>query len=297
MTDHLDIFPSLEFTPEIAERIRQAIAEDVGSGDVTSEATIPADQPGQGRIFSRTRGVLCGVQVARKVMSLVDPDVKFEGLSRDGQDLEPGQNIARLSGPVRSILTAERLMLNFLQHLSGVASLTRKHVKALREMGSSIDVADTRKTTPGWRLFEKYAVVAGGGVNHRFALYDMYLIKNNHVDAAGGVGPALERVHAHNRGQDLKVSIEARDMKELEEILRHGADLVLLDNMDRETLRRAALRVRHHNRDAGSRILTEITGGVTLDNLAQYADIPADRVSIGALTHSVAALDIALHVK
>lgn len=285
--------PNLKITPDLSSLLAMALFEDVGPGDVTSLATIPERQMGSGRIFAKQAGVLCGVEVARRVMELVDPRVKMRALARDGEELEAGQAIARLSGPVRSILTAERVMLNFLQRLSGVATLTHRYVRALREAGSAMDVVDTRKTTPLWRALERHAVRAGGGVNHRFALYDMYMIKNNHVDASGGVGEALRRVHAHNKasaGKRLLVSVEARNLAEVRAILDEGADLILLDNMRPAQLRRAAEII-------GGRARTEITGGVTLSSVSTLASLPIDRVSIGALTHSAPALDISLHVE
>ena len=284
--------PALKITPELSELLCQALAEDVGSGDVTSLATIPVHQKGRGRIFAKQRGVVCGLAVARHVLRLADPKARFEALVADGTAVEPGQDLARVSGSMRSILTAERLMLNFLQRLSGVATLTRAYVDILRQAGSRAEVVDTRKTTPLWRILERQAVRAGGGTNHRFALYDMYLIKNNHIDAAGGVGEALRRVAEHNRGKGrarLEVAVEARTLAEVCEILAEGADLILLDNMPPTLLRRALAEI-------GGRIRTEITGGVTPGRLKTLATLAVDRFSVGALTHSAPSLDISLHV-
>jgi nicotinate-nucleotide pyrophosphorylase (carboxylating) len=286
------LVPAIKISPELNERLRQALAEDVGPGDVTSLATIPAQQKGRGRIFAKQRGVVCGLTVARQVLRLADPQARFDALVEDGASVEPGQDLARVSGSMRSILTAERLMLNFLQRLSGVATLTRTYVDVLRQAGSRADVVDTRKTTPLWRILERQAVRAGGGANHRFALYDMYLIKNNHIDAAGGVGEALRRVAQHNRGRGrarLEVAVEARTLAEVREILAQGADLILLDNMPHALLRRAL-------KEIGGRIRTEITGGVTPGRLKTLARLPVDRFSVGALTHSAPSLDISLHV-
>jgi nicotinate-nucleotide pyrophosphorylase (carboxylating) len=283
-------FSPLVVSHEDIALISLALAEDIGCGDVTSDATIPASQMGKGRIFAKSAGALCGMPIASAIVSLVDPRIQMQCQAQDGQMLSPGQTIATLEGPLRSILTAERLVLNFLQQLSGTASLTRQFVDKLRAVGSKIDVVDTRKTTPLWRRFEKYAVLCGGGVNHRFGLYDMYLIKNNHVDAAGSVAEALKRVHTHNNGNARKVAVEARDLEEVRAIMSVGADLVLLDNMDVETIRQSCEIINH-------RALTEITGGVNLSNLDQYAALPVDRISIGALTHSAPSLDIALHLE
>jgi nicotinate-nucleotide pyrophosphorylase (carboxylating) len=280
----------LRITPRLRRLLTMAIEEDVGPGDVTSRATVRAGQEGVGSVFAKQPGVLCGVEVARAVMRLVDSRVRMEIRARDGARLSAGQEIARLRGPLRSILAAERLMLNFMQHLSGVATLTRRYVEAFRKAGSGIQVTDTRKTTPLWRELERYAVRAGGGINHRFALYDMYLIKNNHVDAAGGVGEALRRVWKSNPRRRLDVAVEARNMAEVREALDAGADLVLLDNMRPSQVRRAAEVV-------AGRMRTEITGGVSLRRVRGLASLPVDRVSIGELTHSAPALDIALHIR
>jgi nicotinate-nucleotide pyrophosphorylase (carboxylating) len=281
---------SLEITEELESLLRLALQEDVGSGDVTSEATIPAAQMGEGFVFAKSQGVLCGVTVAERVMRLVDANTDMRVLAADGESLGKGMRIAELHGGLRSILTAERVMLNFLQRMSGIATLTRRYVDALREAGSAIQVVDTRKTTPVWRRLERHAVATGGGVNHRFALYDMYLIKNNHADAAGGVGEALRRVREHNQGRALRIAVEARNLDEVRAILKQGADLILLDNMAVPEIREAVALI-------AGRAQTEITGGVTLENVRDYAGLPVDRISVGALTHSAPALDIALHVE
>jgi len=266
-----------------------ALQEDIGPGDVTSNAVVPPRMVGEGLIFSKQHGVLCGIEVARRVMRLVDKKVEMEILAEDGALLEPMMEIAKLRGPLRSMLSAERLMLNFLQRLSGIATQTRHFVSALRAAGSSIEVADTRKTTPLWRTLERHAVRVGGGINHRFALYDMYLIKNNHVDAVGGMREALRKVHAANRKAKLKIAVEARNLGEVEDILAIGADLILLDNMPPIIIRKAAELV-------AGRIPTEVTGKVSVHQVPVLAKLPVDRVSVGALTHSSAALDISLHI-
>ena len=286
------VFAPLRIAPGLRRLLAQALREDVGPGDATSIATVPPPLAGSGRIFAKQAGVLCGVQVAREVFRLVDRRIRLTAVAQDGATLRPGDDIARVTGPLRSILTGERLALNFLQRLSGVATLTRSYVEALRAAGSRIEVVDTRKTTPLWRGLERHAVRVGGGHNHRFALYDMYLVKNNHADAAGGVGEALRRVAQHNarRRKCLPVAVEARNLDEVRAILAEGADLILLDNMTPEAIAKAA-------RLIGRRAKTEITGGVTLKRLERLARLPVDRVSVGALTHSAPALDIALHVK
>lgn len=281
--------PSLRIDAALRARLAQALEEDLGRGDVTSEATIPSGQQGEGRIFSRGEGVLCGVSVAREVARLCDAGLRFRALAEDGARLVPGMEVARLGGSLRSLLGCERLMLNFVQRLSGVATLTARFVDGLRERGSAMDVVDTRKTTPLWRDLEKHAVLCGGGVNHRFGLDDMYLIKNNHIDAAGGAGAALRAARRHRGRRRTTLAIEARNLAEVREILEVGADLILLDNMSRAQLRRALDLI-------GGRARTELTGGVGLRRIPGLAALEADRVSIGALTHSAPALDLALHI-
>lgn len=283
-------FAPLENSPEMNRLIDLAIAEDLGTGDITSEACIPPEQKGQGVIFFKQEGVLCGLDVARTVLERICPDAVFEPLAQEGDWLESRAKVARLQGSLAAILSAERLMLNFMQRLSGIATLTRLYVKILEEQGSAIKVADTRKTTPLWRPLEKYAVRVGGGINHRYALYDMYLIKNNHIDAAGSVQKALRGVHAHNQGKGFPVAVEARDLNEVEAILEEGADLILLDNMPPGLILQAIERI-------GDRAKTEITGGLTPENLSEYADLKVDRISVGALTHSAPSLDISLHLQ
>lgn len=275
---------------EMRSLISLALFEDIGTGDVTSVATLPENLRGAGRLFSKAEGILCGMEVAQAVLELVDRRVKMDVRLGDGSPLSPGKEIARIEGPYRSILMAERLLLNFVQHLSGVATLTAAYVNALRAKGGKAQVVDTRKTTPLWRRFEKYAVRVGGGGNHRFALYDMYLVKNNHVDAAGGMETALKRVQEHNEEPALPVAVEARNLDEVRAILSKGADLILLDNMSIPQIEQALQVI-------DGQIQVEITGGVTLDNIGDYAHLAVDRISVGALTHSAPALDISLHVE
>ena len=290
LTEPTQPLPKLKITKEINALLLMALQEDIGAGDVTSNAVIPPRMAGEGLIFSKQGGVLCGIDVARRVLQLVDKKVEMEVLAEDGAVLKPWMEIAKLRGSLRSMLSAERLMLNFLQRLSGIATQTRHFVDALRAAGSAIEVADTRKTTPLWRTLERHAVRVGGGINHRFALCDMYLIKNNHVDAVGGMREALRRVHAANRGAKLKIAVEARNLREVEDIVAIGADLILLDNMSPVAIRKAA------NLVAG-RIPTEVTGKVSVHQVPVLARLPVDRVSVGALTHSSPALDISLHLK
>ncbi|MFO0799392.1 MAG: carboxylating nicotinate-nucleotide diphosphorylase [Gemmataceae bacterium] len=265
-----------------------ALAEDLGDiGDRTSAALIPAEQPGRAAFVARTAGVAAGLPAAALVCAAVDPALTFTPALADGTRLARGDVLATVAGPLRSVLAAERTALNFLQRLSGVASLTRRYVDAVA--GTRAAVLDTRKTTPGWRLLEKYAVRAGGGTNHRVGLYDGVLIKDNHLAGLGGdVLRAVELARAANAG--LPIEVEVDTLGQLEHALAVKADIVLLDNMPPDVMRAAVAR-----RDAvspGTRL--EASGGITLDTVAAAAATGVDRISVGALTHSAPALDIAL---
>jgi nicotinate-nucleotide pyrophosphorylase (carboxylating) len=270
----------------VRETVARALAEDIGPGDVTTPAVLPAGHASSGRILAKAAGVLAGVEVARECFRQVDPTVTFAGRLTDGAELQPGDEIAQLSGPTAGILAAERTALNFLQRMSGVASLTAQYVGAAQ--GSGAVIVDTRKTAPGLRALDKYAVTVGGGRNHRFGLYDGVLIKDNHVRAAGGVGEAVRRARsavAHT----LKVEVEVTDLAGVEEALQAGADSILLDNMDLPTIRQAVALV-------AGRALTEASGGVSLDRISELAATGVDLISVGRLTHSVTALDISLEL-
>ncbi|WP_145242141.1 carboxylating nicotinate-nucleotide diphosphorylase [Urbifossiella limnaea] len=265
-----------------------ALAEDLGdAGDRTSASLIPAEQPGRAAFVARTAGVAAGLPAAALVCAAVDPALAFTPVLADGTRLARGDVLATVAGPLRSVLAAERTALNFLQRLSGVASLTRRYVDAVA--GTHAAVLDTRKTAPGWRLLEKYAVRAGGGTNHRVGLYDGVLIKDNHLAGLGGdVRRAVELARAANAG--LPIEVEVDTMEQLEHALAAKADIVLLDNMPPGVMRTAVAR-----RDAvspGTRL--EASGGITLDTIAAAAATGVDRISVGALTHSAPALDIAL---
>jgi nicotinate-nucleotide pyrophosphorylase (carboxylating) len=267
-----------------------ALIEDLGqAGDVTSAATIPADLPGRAAVIARAAAVVAGLPVAAMVCAAVDPTLKFIPVVGDGSVVAAGKELATLAGPMRSILVAERTALNFLQRLSGVATLTRRYVDAA---GGKAKVLDTRKTTPGWRLLEKYAVRMGGGHNHRVGLYDGVLIKDNHLAALGG-GPAavgLAVAAARSHAQGLPIEVEVDTWEQLETALTCRPDIVLLDNMSPELLRRCATR----RAEVAPAVLLEASGGVNLQTIAEIAATGVDRVSVGALTHSAVALDIAL---
>ncbi|HYH66884.1 MAG TPA: carboxylating nicotinate-nucleotide diphosphorylase [Urbifossiella sp.] len=282
------------FTPAEAAACRRlvelALAEDLGAaGDRTSAALIPADQPGRAAFVARTAGVVAGLPAAALVCAAVDPALAFTPTVADGTRLERGVVLATVVGPLRSILAAERTALNFLQRLSGVASLTRRYADAVA--GTLAAVLDTRKTTPGWRLLEKYAVRMGGGTNHRVGLYDGVLIKDNHLAGLGGdVRRAVELARAAPGNAGLPVEVEVDTLDQLEHALAARADIVLLDNMPPDLMRAAVAR-----RDAvspGTQL--EASGGINLDTIAATAATGVDRISVGALTHSAPALDIAL---
>lgn len=273
---------------EIRHAVQAALAEDVGSGDVTTLATVPDNLTARGFIFAREPLVVAGVALAETTFKQVSTAISVENRAADGDSVSAGQPLAEVKGPAGAILTAERVALNFLQRLSGVATLTRKFVKAIEGTGAT--VLDTRKTTPGWRRLEKYAVACGGGANHRMGLFDMVLIKDNHLVALqdeppNPIGAAVRR--ARERYPNLKVEVEADTPEQVQHALEAGADIILLDNMSVEELRTA---VHWVNR----RAKTEASGGVNLATIRRIAETGVDYISVGALTHSAPAVDIAL---
>jgi nicotinate-nucleotide pyrophosphorylase (carboxylating) len=272
--------------------VELARAEDLEpAGDLTSLAVIPASRQGQALFVTRAVGVLAGLPAASLAFAAVDGRLQFQPLVEDGTSLQPGDRLARVTGPVHGILAAERMALNFLQHLSGIATLTRRYVDAVA--GLPVQILDTRKTTPGWRLLEKYAVRQGGGYNHRFSLCDGILIKDNHLEALG-LGPEgiVQAVRAARDkvGSSVPVEIEVDSLEQLDRALTCHPDMVLLDNMPPDLLRQAIRR-----RDATAPgVLLEASGGITLATIRDVAATGVDRISVGALTHSAPALDIAL---
>lgn len=270
----------------VEELVRRALLEDIGPGDITTEATIPADKQATAQIVTREDGVLCGHPVAKAAFRLMDPTLNYEELVPEGGAITAGQAVARITGSARSILTAERVALNFLQRMSGIATTTRNLSEAIKYYHARL--TETRKTTPGLRLVEKYAVRVGGGVNHRYGLHDAVLIKDNHIAVAGGVRPAIiaaRKVATHTS----KVEVEVDTLEQLQEALDSGADIVLLDNMDTESMRKAV------EMAAGKAVL-EASGGITPANLEDVARTGVDIISMGALTHSVKALDLGLDI-
>ena len=267
------------------EVVRRAVAEDVGPGDVTTSAIVPAGVQGRATLLAKCTCVLAGMDLAHEVFAHVDPGLQVTGIKHDGELCRPGDQIARVQGAAASILTAERTALNFVQHLSGIATLTRRFVDA---SGGALTVLDTRKTVPTLRALAKYAVRCGGGVNHRVGLYDGVLIKDNHIRVAGGVAEAVRRFRAS--GSSLPIQIEAQSLQEVDEALEAAVDAIMLDNLDDAAMREAIRRV-------GGRARVEISGGITLDRIRLLAMMGADCVSVGALTHSAPAVDISLEVE
>lgn len=275
-------------TEEIIDR---ALAEDLVKGDVTTDALIPADRRGTGLIVAKTEGILAGINIAKQVFHRVDPELKVEVLLEDGAGVKPGSKVANVSGSIASILAAERVALNFLQRLSGIASETKRYVEAVK--GLPVRIMDTRKTTPGLRSLEKHAVKVGGGENHRMNLGDGMLIKDNHLAALRSQGLNIKQIVARarqNSPQRLPVEVEVATASEALEAAEAGVDIVMLDNMSLEDMRKAVKSIH-------GRVLVEASGGITLDNVRAVAETGVDFISIGALTHSVTALDISLELE
>ncbi len=269
--------------------IEAALSEDVGKGDRTSQWTVPAESRSEAVIVAKQRLIVAGLAAAAEVFRAVDSDLSVELRTDDAKELDVGDVVMAIEGPTRSLLTAERTALNFLAHLSGIATLTGAFVS--RVAGTGARIVDTRKTTPGWRALEKMAVRAGGGSNHRMALDDMVLVKDNHIAAAGGLTAAIERVRMNNVG--LPVEVEVHTPEELQEALAAGVKRILLDNMTPDELREAVSLVRER---AGGSVLLEASGNVTLNTVLEVAETGVDLISVGALTHSAAAADFSLRV-
>jgi nicotinate-nucleotide pyrophosphorylase (carboxylating) len=272
-------------TDTVERVVLAALAEDIGAGDVTTEATVADDAVGMAELLVKEAGVVCGLRVAETAFRALDPEIRFEAFVSDGDDVEPPAVVARLTGSERAILTAERVALNFLGRLSGIATQTRRYVEAVEGTGAA--VLDTRKTTPGLRALEKYAVAAGGGRNHRFGLDDAVLIKDNHLRAAGSIAAAVTLVRA---ATDLSVELECETLVQVGEALDAGVDAILLDNMPLDELRAAVALV-----DGRARL--EASGGVTLDTIRAIAETGVDEISVGALTHSARSLDVSLELR
>ena len=273
-------------TNDFEQLISLWFAEDIGDGDHTTLSCIPSTAIGKSRLIIKENGVLAGVEVARSIFNAFDPELKMTVFIHDGAEVKVGDVAFEVEGKIQSLLQTERLMLNIMQRMSGVATRTREYVKTLE--GTKTRVLDTRKTTPGLRLLEKEAVKIGGGVNHRIGLYDMILLKDNHVDFAGGIDKAISRTknYLKEKGKDLKIEIEVRNFDELAQVMAvGGVDRIMLDNFTPENTRKAVEII-------GGKYETESSGGITFATLKDYAECGVDFISVGALTHSVKSLDM-----
>ncbi len=272
---------------ELEDRlIDLAFSEDIGDGDHTTLCCIPEDATGSSKLLIKEDGILAGIEVAKKVFARFDPTMKVEVLMHDGSRVKKGDVAMIVSGKTRSLLQTERLMLNIMQRMSGIATMTNVYVEKLR--GTKTRVLDTRKTTPGMRMLEKQAVKIGGGVNHRIGLFDMILLKDNHIDFSGGISNAINRCHEYleEKGLKLKIEIEVRSFDELQQVMEHGGvDRIMLDNFSVADTKKAVCVI-------GGKYETESSGGITLETIRDYADCGVDFVSVGALTHSVKGLDM-----
>ena len=268
--------------------IRSALAEDIGEGDHSSLAAVPSSSQGMGKLLIKDDGIIAGLEVAEKIFREVDPQLKVLFFKKEGDPISKGEIAFEVSGLAQSILSAERLVLNCMQRMSGIATYTRQLCKLIE--GTKTQLLDTRKTTPNFRLMEKWAVTIGGGHNHRFALYDMIMLKDNHVDMAGGIKNAIERTRQYlaDKNRSLKIEIETRTLREVEEVLlTGGVDIIMLDNMNLADIKKAVALI-------DGKYKTEASGGITETTLRPVAECGVDFISVGALTHSVKSLDLSL---
>ena len=274
----------------IQEFIKSALAEDIGEGDHSTLASVPKDLIGKAQLLVKDDGIIAGLALAEKIFHHVDPTLQVKFYSKDGAPVKKGDVAFVVSGPSRSILTSERLVLNCMQRMSAIATYTHKLCKLIE--GTNAKLMDTRKTTPNFRIMEKWAVMIGGGMNHRFALYDMVMLKDNHIDMAGGIKKAIESTKKYlaAQGKKLKIEVETRNLAEVEEVLRVGGiDVIMLDNMSIDEMKKAVQLI-------GGKYKTEASGGITESTLRVVADCGVDYISVGALTHSVKSLDLSLKV-
>ena len=270
----------------IDDLLELAFAEDIGDGDHTTLATIPENAMGRSRLIIKEDGVVAGVDIAEKVLHKIDPNVKVEKIIKDGSNVKKNDIVFTAEGRIRSLLLAERTLLNIMQRMSGVATITKKYQDELK--GLKTKVLDTRKTTPGMRILEKEGVRLGGGVNHRMGLYDMILIKDNHEDFAGGIEEAIERakIYCRDNAKNIRIEVEVRSLDDIRKVMNAGGvDRIMFDNFTPEQTKQAVEMV-------GGKIETESSGGITLENLREYAETGVDYISVGALTHSVKGLDM-----
>lgn len=273
-------------TNDLKDLIPLWFAEDIGDGDHSTLSSIPSDATGKSQLIIKENGILAGVEVAREIFHTFDPELKMTVFICDGTPVKKGDIAFVVEGKIRSLLQTERLMLNIMQRMSGIATRTHEYVKLLE--GTNTKVLDTRKTTPGLRMLEKQAVKIGGGVNHRIGLYDMIMLKDNHIDFAGGIEKAIKRTHEYlkQKGKNLKIEIEVRNFDEIKQVMQTGGvDRIMLDNFTPEDTKKAVEMI-------GGKYETESSGGITMESLRSYAECGVDFISVGALTHSVKSLDM-----
>lgn len=268
------------------ESVRAALNEDIGFQDITTESIVDEAHRSQAEIMAKQEGMIAGLEVVETVFRLLNPEVEFSTKVKDGDKVNPGQIIAAVYGPTRTLLAGERTALNFLQHLSGIATATARAAELVR--GHACRIVDTRKTTPGLRMLEKYAIRVGGGHNHRLGLYDAVLIKDNHIEAAGGITQAVAKVREHV-GHMVKIEVEAESLEQVAEVLETKAEVIMLDNMGPELMAEAVKLI-------AGKAMTEASGGITLDNLQTVAETGVDLISLGWLTHSAPVLDISMNI-
>ncbi|NUN08178.1 MAG: carboxylating nicotinate-nucleotide diphosphorylase [Ignavibacteriaceae bacterium] len=280
----------IDYIFEIEQLVQRCLVEDIREGDITSEAIFAGDEIATASIIAKEEGVVCGIVVAQKVFEKLDNTVFFQALKKDGDDIKPFEAIIRVSGRVKSLLGAERTALNFMQRLSGIATLSRSFKNLVNQ--SNITILDTRKTMPGLRYLDKYAVRVGGCENHRYGLFDMYLIKDNHIKAAGSIKNAVDACLKHREVNmyKYKIEVEVADIEQLKEALGCDVDVIMLDNFSPENLKAAVQLV-------GGKVKLEISGGVTAHNISKYLDSGVDFISIGALTHSVKSMDLSMNIE
>ncbi|MCK9199163.1 MAG: carboxylating nicotinate-nucleotide diphosphorylase [Bacilli bacterium] len=272
----------------LLKHIELSLSEDIGDGDHSSLACISKNETNKAKLVAKQEGIICGIDIAREVYALVDKSIKFTAMMKDGDRIKKGDIIFRVEGSAIGILTSERTALNYMQRLSGIATSTNEYVELIKGTGTKL--LDTRKTTPSMRLFEKYAVKVGGGYNHRIGLYDMIMLKDNHIDFAGGVENAITKTKEYlkNVGKELKIEVEVRSMEELERVLKIGGiDRIMLDNFTPELLQKAIERI-------GGKYETESSGGINKDTILSFAKTGVDFISVGALTHQIKSLDLSL---
>ncbi len=278
----------MKITEDIRKLIQLTLKEDIGDGDHSSLSCIPADAPGKMKLLVKQDGILCGVDVAREVLRQVDDTIQMEQFMQDGDVIRKGDIVFQLHGPARSMLTAERTLLNFMQRMSGIATTTHEYVELVKD--TSVTLLDTRKTTPNMRIFEKYAVMVGGAQNHRFGLYDMMMLKDNHIDFAGGIEKAIDAANAYQKehGLHLNIEIETRSLDDVRRVIDHGGvQRIMFDNFTPDQIREGVALVNH-------RFETEASGGIVKETLHDYAVTGVDFISVGAFTHHIASLDMSL---